>query len=425
MGSQNFAMPHAGNIVQKTFANGLTVLVYENFNASSVVVNGSLHAGSVYEPLELVGLASMTANGLTRGTTTRDFDAFHSTLEDIGADLSFGASKFRVTFDGRALAEDLPVLLDVLADALHNPTFPAAEVDEERTMRLTELNYAQQNTRFMASRIFREALYPVQHPYHHFTYGALETLPKITPEAMRRFHAQHYGPRGMLLVIVGAVKAEDALNIAAQKFADWDNPQQGAIPQLPPITAPDDIKQVTRLIPGKTQTDIVLGTLGPARKSQDYLAASLANSILGEFGMMGRIGDVIRERLGLAYYAYSRLEAGHGPGTWQVVIGVAPEDIATALDNAREQIRRFVDEGISADELADNQSYFTGRLPLQLENNGGLAAIIHDLKRYDYGLDYLLHYRDAVYNITRADVQEAAQRYLNPDKIIIALAGSV
>jgi len=72
---------------------------------------------------------------------------------------------------------------------------------------------------------------------------------------------------------------------------------------------------------------LLIGTIGPARKSPDYLAAALGNSILGQFGMMGRIGEVVREKAGLAYYAYSSLSSGIGPGSWVVAAGVAPQNL--------------------------------------------------------------------------------------------------
>lgn len=415
--------PNSKTIAEHTFSNGLTVLVYENFNAASVVVTGSLRAGSVYEPLTQVGLASMTAAGLLRGTQRRNFDVIHSTLEDIGADLDFSTGKYRVVFEGRALAEDLSTLLDVLADGLRNPLFPDDEVAEERRVRLTELNYAQQNTRFMASRLFREAIYPPTHPYHHFTYGSATSLPHLNADHLRDYHAQQYAPDDMLLVVVGAVEAKTVLKQVDALLGDWQNPRQAPLPTLPKATAPDQLKTVHHTVAGKTQTDLVLGTLGLSRYSDDYLAASLANSILGEFGMMGRVGNIIREQMGLAYYAYTHLEAGQGIGTWHVVAGVSPDNVDLTIKIARDELRRITQEKVSPEELDDNQAYFTGRLPLQLENNSGIANMLHALKRYELGLDYLLHYKDLIYAVTRDDLLTTAQRYLDPDTLVIASAG--
>ena len=170
------SLPNARNITRETLANGVTVLVYENHHTQSVVLSGSLHAGSIYEAPGRGGLAALTSSALMRGTAGRDFAALHSQLEDIGADLGYSYGPHKVGFSGKALAEDLPVLIDLLADTLRNPVFPADGVERLRGERLTLLGYRQQDTRWQAGRAFRENLYPAEHPYHHSSSGTLESL---------------------------------------------------------------------------------------------------------------------------------------------------------------------------------------------------------------------------------------------------------
>lgn len=423
MTTLSFDLPRSETIHQQSLPNGLQILVYENPSTESVVIYGSLRAGSVYEESRLAGLASMTAASLLRGTKSRDFDAIHSALEDIGAEFEYSTSKFRVNFSGRALAEDLPTLMDILADTLQNPIFPDAEIAEERQKRLTELNYANQNTQYVSGRNFRELLYPATHPFHYSSYGSPHSLALIQAEDLRNFHQAQYGAQGMILLIVGAVTAEDAAKLAADAFADWQNPQQAPTPILEILKPPQEIIRINASIQGKTQSDILLGTLGPSRHSDDFLAAQVANSILGEFGMMGRVGNIIREELGLAYYAYSRLDGGEGQGAWAISAGVAHENIELSIEKAREEIARLVTQGVSAEDLEDNQSYFTGRLPLRLESNYGLASIIHSMAEFNLGLDYLVSYPEKIMSLTQDDILRASQNYLHPYKLVISVAG--
>jgi len=418
-----YALPGTENISETQLENGIKILVYENPTVESVVIYSSILAGSVYEPLKRNGIASLTANALLRGTTNRDFETLHSELEDIGAELDASTGKHRVVFTGRSLAEDFATLIDVFADALRNPVFDADELQEERAKRLTELNFAHQDTRYMAARAFRKTLYPDTHPYHYSTYGSFNTLPDITPEDLRHFHESQYGATGMIVVVVGAVSAEIATAIVRDALGDWHNPNQSPEPELPNLVSPTEIVTVETSLTGKIQADIVIGTVGPSRYAEDYIPAQLANSILGEFGMMGRVGNVIREQLGLAYYAYSRLDGGEGQGAWTITAGVAPENVDLAVEKARDEIRKLTSELVSADDLEDNQSYFTGRLPLRLESNFGLASTIHAMMQYDLGLDYLHRYHNQIFGVTREDLLAATQHYLHPDKLIISIAG--
>ena len=126
------SIPGPENITRVELTNGIIILVYENFAAQSVVIAGSLEAGSIYEDPAKSGTASMTAAALMRGTKNRDFDAIHSSLEDIGADLDVGAGTHTTGFSGKALAEDLPVLLEILEDVLRYPAFPEQQVERLR-----------------------------------------------------------------------------------------------------------------------------------------------------------------------------------------------------------------------------------------------------------------------------------------------------
>ena len=139
--------------------------------------------------------------------------------------------------------------------------------------------------------------------------------------------------------------------------------------------------------------------------------------------MMGRIGKSVREDKGLAYYAYSRVGGGHGPDPWTVSAGVNPDNVDLAIDSILDEIDRLTDTEVSDDDLADNQSYFSGRLPLRLESNEGIAASIHSMESYGLGLDFLADYSRTIHAITKADLLAAARRYLQKQHMVIAVAG--
>jgi zinc protease len=420
------SLPDSTTVHRTQLDNGITILIYPTPHTRSVAISGSLHAGAIYEDQATHGgLASLIAAALMRGTTTRDFDTIYSELEDIGADLSFYGGMHKIGFNGKALAEDLPVLLDLLADALRHPTFPAEPVERLRGERLTSLNYLRQDTQWRSSVAFRRTLYPSDHPYHYSTRGTLETLPRIILGQMHAFHGRHYGPRGMIISIAGAVDPDRATARITEALGDWANPDQPPIAALPPVEATADERRDIAHVPGKSQVDVLMGTLGPSRLSPDYQAANLGNSILGVFGMMGRIGDRVREREGLAYYAGSRVDGGYGPGAWRISAGVDPDDLDRVIALCKDEIRRFITEPVSQQDLEDNQSYFVGRLPLQLESNDGLAATLHSIESYDLGLDYLTNYSEMIEAITAEDILRAAQTYLDPDRLVLGIAGTL
>lgn len=416
-------LPGPENIHRAVLDNGITVLVYESYNAQSVFLVGTLECGSLYVEPARKGLAALTASSLMWGTQHRSADEVHSALEDIGADVHISSGAHKMGFSAKSLAEDLPTVLEVLADVIRRPTFPRQQVERIKGETLTWLQYRQQDTRWQAGRLFRENLYGPDHPYHYGTNGTAETLAQLTADDLSAFHARSYGPQGMVLAVAGAVPAQQAVEVVRRYFEDWRNPQQPPLITLPQTTTPPEIRRSGLSIPGKSQTDLVIGVVGPSRQAEDYHAASMSNSILGQFGMMGRIGKVIREDLGLAYYAFSHLEGGYGPGAWSVVAGINPAYVETVIERALEEIQRLTTEPVTDEDMDDNKSYFTGRLPLQLESNEGIASLLLSMENYQLGLDYLANYPDIIYRLTKEDLLAAARHYWNPDALVIAVAG--
>jgi zinc protease len=402
--------------------NGITVLTRSNFNSPSVVVNGYLASGSLFDPPDKLGLSYFTAQSLMRGTQNRNFQEVYNLLESSGASLGFSASVHNTSFGSRALAEDLPLLLDVISDCLRRPVFPVDQVERLRGQILTGLAIRNQDTGDRAELAFDEMVFP-GHPYGLPEDGHPETVRAILQADLPQFHREHFGPAGMVVVIVGAVSSQQAVDAVQRYLGDWVNPSQA---QIPPLPAVQPLERSTRkhiTLPGKTQADLVMGTLAPRRNSPDFTPLSLGNSILGQFGMMGRIGDVVREKAGLAYYASTSLNAWIAAGSWDVSAGVNPANLQRAIDLILSELRRFVTEPVSMEELSDSQANFIGRLPISLESNAGVANALLTLERFQLGLDYYRRYADMVRSVTPEAILAAARRYLHPDKLAIVSAG--
>lgn len=416
------SFPSPQDVYQATLSNGITVLARSNFNSPSVNMGGYLPAGSIFETDDKLGLADFVSSMLMRGTQKRTFDAIYNELESVGASLGIDSGVHNVNFGGRALVEDLPLLFNILSESLQTPVFPNDEVERLRTQLLTGLALRAQDTSDMADLVFERHLYP-DHPYGKPTDGFVETVQSITRDDLDRFHRLHFGPRGLVIAIVGAIQPKKAVEAVEKALGGWNAPSQKEPPVLPPLKPVRKTIQEHHPIPGKSQSDLVVGTLGPNRTSPDYMAASLGNSVLGQFGMMGRIGDAVREKAGLAYYAYSSLHAGIGPGSWEAAAGVNPKNLAKALGLIEKELKRFVKNGATKAELADSQANFIGRLPLTLESNGGVAGALLNIHRYDLGMDYYQRYEGLVRGVSRDDVVETARKYIDPERLVIATAG--
>jgi zinc protease len=419
------AIPGPDDIVRQELSNGIVILVRENHAAPSVIINGSLRAGAIHTPPEKAGLARFAASALLRGAGQRTFTEIFEEIESVGASLGFGGGQHVTEFNGQCLAEDLDLLLDIVKDALFAPSFPADQVEKLRGQIITGLQVRAHDTRYVAGEAFGELAYPREHPYSRSSAGTVETVRAITRRDIVNFHWQHYEPRGMIIVVVGDVDGATIVDTLEARLGNW-SPAPAQVerePMLPVVPPLREARESSVSIPGKTQSDIVLGVPGPPRAAPDFLHARLANTVLGVFGLMGRLGANVRDKQGLAYYAYSQLRGGLGPGPWLVSAGVNPANVARAVSSIGDEIRRLQDEPVPADELADNKSFLIGSLPIQLETNDGVAEVLLDLELFGLGLDYLERYPEAMAAITAEEVQAVAQKYLSPDHYALAVAG--
>ena len=423
MAKNNSSLPGPGDIYREVLPNGITVVTRSNFNSPSVVVGGYFDAGSLFDTDAKLGLADFVTSALMRGTRKRSFDKIYNELESAGASLGFSSGVHKSGFNGRSLAEDLPLLLNLLAESLTSPTFPKTEVEKLRAQLLTGLAIRAEDTSDMASMVFDEILFK-DHPYSRVQDGHPETIKKITQGDLVKFQRECFGPRGMVIAIVGAVKAEEAVRQVKRVLGVWQVKGQKEALTLPPLKPMKKTVIRHHQIAGKSQSDLVIGMTGPMRHDPDFMPATLGNNILGQFGLMGRIGDVVREKAGLAYYAGSSLSAGFGPGSWEVSAGVNPANVKKASDRIVSELKRFLDDGVTADELADSQTNFIGRLPLSLESNGGVVNALLNIERHDLGLDYYHRYERLVREVTREDVLRTARRFVDADKLALASAGA-
>jgi zinc protease len=415
-------LPGADSIVRFELPNGITLLTFSNFNTHSVDLIGLIETGGAADPKDKLGLAHFTASMLSRGTKKRNFGDYHDLLESRGASLSFSCGTRNTWFRGKALAEDLELLIDLAAESLQQPSFPPEYVERLRNQLLAGLAIRDQDTSEVASMLFDRTLFP-GHPYGDPVDGSLDTVQAIQREDLVAFHRDYFTPSQMILVAAGAIESNQVRECVERHFGNWKNDEAGSF-DLPPVPeGPDRIVRSHRSLEEKSQTDLQIGTLGPSRLSEDYLPAYLGNNILGQFGLMGRIGESVRSKSGMAYHASSSVNGWQETGTWEFSAGLNPENLEKVIDLIRSEIRRFVEEPVTEDELSDSKSHLIGRLPLSLESNAGIANGVLTMERFDLGLDYYQRYPGLIQSISAQQILEVSRKYLHPDRLVIASAG--
>ena len=405
------------------FKNGLVLLHNRAAANPSVVVRALVRAGASRETPGDHGVASLTGRMLRQGTESISKLQLAEELDGMGAGLSVDVGYGLVAVSIKCLSGDFERAVEILAELLRRPTFPADELERLRGQVLTDLKEMEDNTRVVAERTWRELAYPSTHPYSRLTVGTAEDVRAADRDELSAFHAAWYGPNQTTLMVVGDVHFDAAAAAADRFFGDWEGVRIERVEASLPASDLPGRQLRERDMAGKTQADVVLGLPTLDRTAPDYYALSFANHILGRMYFMGRFGEKVRDEQGLAYYAYSELHASYGRGPWTVRAGVNPRNLDTALASIHAELERFRLEGPTPDEQADGVRSLLGSLPRQLETNEGAAAVMGEIELYDLGLDYLERYPSIVRALTREQVTEATRRWLEPDHIVTAIAG--
>ncbi len=390
-----------------------------------MTLRGRLRAGGLFDADKTAGLAHLTTAALQRGTRKRTFQKLNEELDRTAISFGVGAGMETIGFSGKALKEDFDRLLDIAADVLLHPTFPRGETEKLRAEILADLKEADDDTQHVAYREGRALCYPETHPYHRLSDGNAQTVKRLTLAQLADFHASFFRPDVTTIVILGDIRAEQAIEKIERAFGKWKARGKPADHQIPGAPGLKQIVRKKSPLAGKTQADVVIGYPGLRRTDPDFYALSIGDLIFGRLGLYGRLGANVRDKQGLAYYVYSGIEANLGAGPWAVHAGVNPKNLDRAIEGIIAEVKRLRAEPVTEDELSEAKDFVTGSLALRLETNEGVAGTLGDIELFDLGLDYLQRYPDIIRAITPEQILAAVQKYAQIENYALSIAGPV
>ncbi len=421
----------APQVIEAPLPGGARVLLLPRKGNPTVHLQGSLLAGHGLVGPERWTAASLLPDMLERGTVAHDRMALARTVEDRGIELDIsgeGFNPFEVFVSGRCLSRHLELVLRLAVEMLRTPTFPADELEKLRTLRLGELAQVNEDTFLRAFESFSRIVYPPGHPYCRRPLDerrrAIEALAR---DHLAEVHRALYGPASQVLAIVGDFDPGAAVATLVELLAGWE----GGIPVPPELSrrGPNDAEPGAAREPmaDKPNLDVVLGHPGGLRRTDgDFLAALLGNAVLGQSTLSSRLGQRLRDREGLTYGVVSRFfGASLADGPWATTFSVAPTALERALTVCREEIARFVADGPSDAELADERAAMAGSFRVSLATPAGMAREIARLARHGLPMSLLDSLPEQVLGTTRDEVLAATRAHIAPKSLSVAAAGSL
>lgn len=402
--------------------NGVVVIAKETPTLPALTISLAMRAGSVCDPVDAPGTVYLLSRVLDRGTVTRSAADIAEDLDNRGITLTIAVTRHILSLTCTCLTEDFEAVCAVLGDIVMFPSFPELELGIRKAEVVTAIRQDEDNPGVRAMESLMALLYPAGHPYGRPTKGAAEVVEGLHRDRLVRLHAERFAPSELTAVVVGDVPAGRAIDVAARVFSDWAAPPPLPI-ALPPVVPADRRQRVVIPMMNKAQADVAYGFTTIARHDPAYYACWLMNNVLGQYSMGGRLGDSIRERQGMAYYAFSSFDANVVEGPLTIRAGVSPANVDRAVSSIDDEVGRLALEGITAKELKESQQYLVGSMPRALETNAGIASFLQTAEFFGLGLDYDVRLPDRLRAVTLDDVHAAARRLLHPDRATVVVAG--
>jgi len=407
---------------RETPVSGITLLTQPQPLDPVVSARIRIETGSADDPADRHGLAHVAAQMLLRGTETRSREAFEDACDDLGASIGVSAGREHTEFSITCLAQDLPACLELVADALERPVFDQHQLALTRREAEAAIRQAEDNTMSVADQAVRELIYPDGHPLRHRTVGDRDGLRTITRDDLVGFHQDRLANSPIVAAVVGGFPSTD--NLTEMVLTAFGDGRRAVVAQPSFDTdIPGGTERTIVVVPGKEQTDIAMAVPVAGVSAKDYYDLDVANVVLGQFGLMGRIGESVRQKQGLAYYAFCTINPRKTQSLWFVRAGVEPANVDRAIHSVLAVVHDAEANGLTAEEIDGTRQLMTGRLALTMQTNAGIASLLQTIHEFDLGLDYVERYPSILANVSPESARAALIRAIDPDRLQIAVAG--
>jgi zinc protease len=405
-----------------SLANGAQLIVSQKRDLPLVSVTINFVGGTYqFETPQKLGVASFTAAMLSEGTTTRTGDQLADAQQLLGTRIFANIGGEGGSMGFTALSAKLDPALDLLADMMLNPSFPADALERQRGQRLVSLAQAKDQPATIANNVFSKVVYGDEHPYGRVVNE--QTVRAITRDDVVAFHRAFYRPGRAIITVVGDVDPAAVKASFERAFAQWTPGGERPSFSYPATPAPRATTIYLVDKPKAAQSIFALGTPGPSRDTPDYFAISVMNNILGEL-FQSRLNHLIREVKGYSYGVSSSFAYGKGPGRFRAGGAIITAKTDSALIDFMNELRGVQGgQPFTEDEIKQGKESLIQSLPTMFGSVNATANAISSIYLEGLPETYYQDYAAKINAVTSDDLVRVAKKYIDLGNINLLIVG--
>lgn len=381
------------------------------------------NAGTKNDPPEKQGLVRLLSNTMDEGAGDLDSQSFQKALNDDSISLYFQASRDSFFGTLKTLKENKEKAFKLTTMALATPRFDQEPLDRMRRSNIARIHLSKSEPDWILARLVNDVAFENE-PYALNSGGTLSSLPRITPDDLRK-HAKNFLTKDRLVIAVtGDLSIEEAKTMVDQIF--------GKLPETTPESAAEQkIKDFSLKNEGLNalykkdipQTFVQMNLPGITRDDPDYYPFLVMNQIFGSSGFGSRLTKEVREKRGLTYGIYSSLWRMDHVQLFTISASTQNQNAQSMIEIIRKEMEKMKTNPVEDKELEDAKSYLIGSFPLALSSTDKIADLLLSLQIDHLPIDFLNHRAQKIQAVTKEDITRVATRLFNQEQILTVLVG--
>ncbi len=414
--------PRAADFRHK-LATGGTAYLVEDHELPLVNLSVLVRTGRYLEPGDKAGLTALVGSQMRAGgTKTKPPAVFDEEAAFLAAQINAGVGDTEGQAQVNCLARTLDPCLALFFDMLRNPGFAEDRLKLAKSQALQGMQRRNDDTAGIEAREFARLMRGQFFTTVPSTKAGIES---ITREDLIAFHEKYFYPGNFTFAVSGDFNTKDMIAKLNQSLANWANrPALTSQVPKPAFTPKPGVYVVDKK--DVNQGRVRMGHLGTTLSNPDHLAIGVMNGILGGAGFTSRITSRVRSDEGLAYSAGSVFQSGrYYDGVFSAVFQSKSPTVAQAITIVIEEIDHMRKEKVKPEELATEINSSTEQLSKRFATARQKAAQFANDDYEKLPEDYWQKYRDRLRALTPDEIQRVAQKYLQPDKLVILAVGNV